>query len=89
MTVTVAEDGSIHLDGVCPVEDAEFLLRCLLSSRGATVDWRGCVQAHSAVIQILLATRTAVLGSPPGGFLRTHIAPLLSGPATTLPPRTR
>ena len=88
MTITVAEHGGIHLDGVCPIDDAESLLRCLLASRDTTVDWRGCVQAHSAVIQILLATRPTVLGPAADGFLRTHIAPLLDGPAATLPPPT-
>jgi hypothetical protein len=88
VTVTVSEDGGIRLHGVCPIDDAESLLRCLLASGEATVDWRGCVQAHSAVIQILLATRPALLGPPADGFLRTHIAPLVDGSAAMLPPLT-
>jgi hypothetical protein len=85
MTVTRTEDGSIRLGGVCPSDDAETLLRYLLASREVIVDWRGCEQAHSAVIQILLVARPALIGPPAGGFLRTHIAPLISGPAAMLP----
>lgn len=86
MTVTVGEDGSMRLHGVCPVDDAEALLRGLLAASKVTVDWRDCVQAHTAVVQILLAARPKLLGPPEGEFLRTHIAPLIDGGAATLPP---
>jgi hypothetical protein len=82
VTVRVSEDGTIRLDGVCPIDDAETLLRLLLAAGEATVDWRGCVQAHSAVVQILLAIGPALVGQPTGDFLRRHIAPLLAAQAS-------
>jgi hypothetical protein len=48
----------------------------LLENPEALVDWRGCQQAHAAVIQVLLVTGPEVLGPPNGEFLRNHIAPL-------------
>ncbi len=57
MTVRVADDGSIHLVGPCPSEDAEPLVQHLLASAFAAVDWRACESAHSAVVQVLLVAR--------------------------------
>jgi hypothetical protein len=77
MTVRLAADGSVCLDGVCPVGDAEPLLRLLTDNRNAIVDWRGCEQAHAAVIQILLAAQPALLGPAANAFLQAKIAPLI------------
>jgi uncharacterized protein YggT (Ycf19 family) len=41
------------------------------------VDWHLCVQAHTAVIQVLLASRTIPRGTPAGEFLKARIDPLL------------
>jgi hypothetical protein len=79
MTVTATGAGTIRLDGVCPIEDAEPLLQLILSSPGMTIDWRGCEHAHAAVIQILLAARPVLHGPPASAFLRNHIDPLLNG----------
>jgi hypothetical protein len=80
MTVGLAADGTIRLDGVCPVGDAEPLLRLLTDHHDATVDWRGCEEAHTAVIQILLAARPKLLGPPASEFLQCRIAPLIASP---------
>jgi hypothetical protein len=85
----VEKNGSIRLFGVCHIDDAESLLRCLLAGgEGTTVDWRGCVEAHSAVVQILLATRPALIGPPANGFLQTHVAPLINDSMAILPTET-
>ena len=78
MTVRLTVDGTIALEGSCPTEDAEQLQRYLLSNPAAKVDWRGCLTAHTAVIQIMLAFRPVVVGPPAGDLLRTHIGPLLA-----------
>lgn len=62
MTVSVAADGTIVLDGICGAEDAEGLLGALLVDRTAAVDWRGCEGAHAAVLQVLLAARPPLRG---------------------------
>ena len=70
MTVRVTADGTITLEDHCPIEDAEKLQEYLLSDPAAQVDWRSCVTAHTAVIQILLASRPVVIGPPAGDWLR-------------------
>jgi hypothetical protein len=77
MTVTITPSGTIQLQGDCPVEDAEELLRHLLTTPAAAVDWRACQSAHTAVIQVLLVARSVPLGPPTGSFLRDFVAPQL------------
>ena len=84
MTVTLA-DGTIVLEGDCPVEDAETLLQLLLADQAAEVDWRTCTQAHTAVVQVLLACRRKTHGPPQTIFFKKWIEPLLTGPVTSLP----
>lgn len=81
MTVQLA-DAKIRLEGVCPVEDAELLQRLLLEEPGTGVDWSSCTEAHSAVIQVLLATRREILGSPQSTFLREWIYPVFARNST-------
>jgi len=78
LTLEVSADGAIALQGTCSIEDAESLQRLLLAHPGATVDWRACDGAHTAVIQVLLAARPRLVGPPASGFLRAHVEPLLS-----------
>jgi hypothetical protein len=79
MTVRVENDGTIILEGACPIEDAEVLLQHLLASPGAQVDWRTCDSAHTAVIQVLMASAARLIGPPRGGMLRVLIEPALIG----------
>jgi hypothetical protein len=80
MTVTLVRDSVIALEGCCPIEDAEPLLRHLLANPNATVDWRRCESAHTSLVQILLVSRAKLRGPPGGGFLMKHVEPLLVGP---------
>jgi hypothetical protein len=75
MTVRVTTEGIIALEGTCVLEDAESLHQYLLGSPEAIVDWRECDQAHSAVIQILMAFGNELRGPPRGEFLKTRIDP--------------
>ncbi len=83
MTVRLTDEDIIVLEGACPTEDAEALLRLLSSNRQRVVDWRGCEQAHTAVIQLLLAARPKMIGPPAGGFLRDHLDIELQAGAST------
>jgi hypothetical protein len=78
MTVHAAEDGTIVLDGNCPVEDAEELTRLLLLDPSATVDWRTCDALHTAVVQVLLAASPTLRGPPRDMSLVQWIEPALS-----------
>jgi hypothetical protein len=77
MTVGISADGTIELAGICTIEDAQTLQRHLLDTPEAVVDWRSCVEAHTAVIQVLLASDTIPRGTPAGEFLKARIDPLL------------
>lgn len=77
MSVRLA-DGIIILDGDCPVDDAEPLLELLLTNPGVTVDWSGCTHLHTALVQVLLAVRPKLLGSPEPEFLRKWILATLN-----------
>jgi hypothetical protein len=85
MTVHVAEAGTIVLTGNCPVEDAETLVRFLQADTGAEVDWCACDQAHTAVVQVLLACGRSIRGPPRAIFLRKWIEPLLAAPVDSWP----
>ena len=77
MTVRVTSEGTIELSDRCGVEDAEVLQRHLLAAPRSTVEWSNCEQLHAAIIQVLLAGKPRIRGSPSNGFLRNHIAPLV------------
>ena len=77
MTVRVPAEGVIELAGRCGVEDAEVLQHHLLAAPRSTVEWSTCEHLHSAVIQVLLAAKPRIRGSPSSALLRAHIAPLV------------
>ena len=85
MTVQRAEDGTIMLSGICPVDDAEALVRLLLADPSAEIDWRTCDQAHTAVVQVLLLGCRRTRGPPRARFLRDWIEPLLARQVDPLP----
>jgi hypothetical protein len=70
-------DNRVTLDGTCSIEEAELLLQHLLAAPGAEVDWRTCEWAHTSVIQILLASKSVLIGPPRGAFLQNFIEPAL------------
>lgn len=78
MTVRTASSGCIELVGACPSEDAEPLLQLLLADRGATVDWRNCRGAHTAVVQVLMAVKPKLLGPPADAGLKDWVAPAIT-----------
>ena len=79
MTVRMADDGAIMLEGTCLAEDAETIARMLLLDPTAAVDWHACDQAHTAVIQILIVARPVMVGVPQSVFLRDWVTPVLRG----------
>ncbi|MBP2314266.1 hypothetical protein [Azospirillum soli] len=62
-------NGVIHLEGHCPVEDAEPLLEALQAGGDAALELGGCGSVHTAVLQLLLASRTRVLTPPADALL--------------------
>jgi len=65
----------IRLEGVCPVEDAETLASLILEDPTAPVDWTACTRMHTAVYQVLLRLRPAVLGTCGDPFIGRWLTP--------------
>ena len=78
MSILFEGSGTIALVGHCGSEDAEPLLQQLLAKPDATIDWSECESAHTAVVQLILAARRTVTGSPKDMFLRRWVEPQLS-----------
>jgi hypothetical protein len=56
------ENGTILLEGDCPVEDAEPLLQLLQATPDGPVDWTQCTYLHTAVVQVILAAHPRAIG---------------------------
>ncbi|WP_126174299.1 STAS domain-containing protein [Altericroceibacterium xinjiangense] len=82
MSVTV-EGEVIRLSGRCGAEDAEALLAALHDGRNRAVDLSGLQRLHLAVLQILLAARPSIRGTPDSTFLAAHLNRLLSEKSDT------
>jgi len=62
VTVRRSDNGTIVLDGACPVEDAEALLQLLQATPTAGIEWTQCRQLHTAVFQVILASGVVPVG---------------------------
>jgi hypothetical protein len=78
MSVRLADDGTIWLVGDCSAQDADPLLQYLLGRADAAIDWSTCDAAHTAVIQVVLASGRKPIGQPRGTFLKTLISPVFN-----------
>ena len=77
MTVRLSDAGTILLIDDCPADDADHLLRLLVEEPEAAIDWSTCRSAHTAVIQVMLASGRKPTGKPGKNFLKTLIGPAL------------
>lgn len=62
-------DGIVRLEGACRVEEAETLTG-LLQAQLRPVDFSQCREAHTAVLQVLLAFAPPIVGEPADNALR-------------------
>jgi hypothetical protein len=69
MTIRRDNEGVIVLDGECPVEDAETLLRLLQAQPAGPVDWSACTRVHTAVLQVLMAAAPPMRGECGDAFV--------------------
>jgi anti-anti-sigma regulatory factor len=77
--MSVRLDGNIIvLEGACRVEDAEPLLGWLQADKDIVVDLTDAEHLHTAVLQVLMALRPALKGTPKDAFIRDWITPALS-----------
>ncbi|GAC1340693.1 MAG: hypothetical protein NVSMB20_16900 [Bradyrhizobium sp.] len=82
MTVRRNDSGTVILDGVCPVEDAEALLQLLQIMPGAVLDWTQCRQLHTAVLQVVLASGLDPVGPCGDAWVAQWLGPKLSRKGT-------
>jgi hypothetical protein len=78
------DENVIFLEDACTVEDADALLAELQAGAGL-LDWTGCTFLHTACLQLILAARLPLRGTPADAALARWAAPLLP-PATPAPP---
>jgi hypothetical protein len=81
MPVNFIENTAVA-DGAVNAEDALTLLEFLQSHRDARVDLGSCVHVHTAVLQLLLATRPEIVALPSETFLSRWLSPVLGQPDT-------
>lgn len=62
MSLRQRPDGTIMVEGSCPVDEAEPLHRMLLSDPSAQLDWSQCTHLHTAIVQLVLAMRPSLVG---------------------------
>lgn len=77
MTVRRSDDGTLLLEGVCPIEDAEVLLQLLQTGPAVALDWTKCRQMHTAVLQVILASGMIPQGPCGDALVRQWLAPKL------------
>lgn len=70
---------SVTLEGACTVEEALPLLEYLQEHGKAKVAMRTCTHLHSAVLQVLMATRPTLSSVPEDEFLALWLVPALKG----------
>lgn len=69
---------SVTLQGRISAEDAEELQQWLKSQPRAAVNVGKCEHMHAAVLQVLLALRPRVTGTPADPWLQAALAPQAS-----------
>ena len=77
MSVRRHDNGTIVLEGRCPVEDAEPLLQLLHATPQAPSDWTGCSHVHTAVVQVLLSAHAALIGPCGDPWVEQWIRPAI------------
>lgn len=70
-------DGTLVLEGVVAVEEAEPVTARLRAGAVTHVDLGTCRSLHTAVLQALLVGRVPVSVPPSDAFLREHVLPSL------------
>ena len=76
--MSVRREGSvIHLEGDCPVEEAESLAALLEAGDGWTVDVALCRHLHTALAQALVRFAPKIVGEPDNRVLRELILPAI------------
>ncbi|MBP2315638.1 hypothetical protein [Azospirillum soli] len=71
------EDDMAVFEGACAVDEAMELAGWLEGRERVRVDLGRCTALHTALLQLLMAARAAVVVEPEDAFLKTWVAPRL------------
>jgi len=77
MTIRRNDSGTLLVEGICPVEDAELLWQMLQNMPAAEIDWTQCRQLHTAVLQVILASGITPVGPCGDAWAAEWLAPKL------------
>jgi hypothetical protein len=75
VSVRRTDQGTVVLEGLCPVEDAEALLQILQATPAAPIDWTRCRQLHTAVFQVIIAAGSHPVGRCGDPWAQQWLAP--------------
>lgn len=75
-------DDCLMLHGQCPIEEAEPLLEALQGATVPVVDLSGLEQAHTAVLQVLMAAAPTIRGRPADPVAAACLGDLLQAEAS-------
>jgi hypothetical protein len=75
VTVRRSDNGTLVLDGACPVEDAEALLQLLQATPAAVIEWTQSRQLHTAVFQVVMASGRVPVGPCGDAWVAQWLAP--------------
>lgn len=64
---------AIVVVGDCGVEQAEMLLDLIISNPDAAVDVSAAGSLHTALWQVMFASRPSISGNPPDAFIRKWV----------------
>ncbi len=74
----VFTDNLVKFDEVCAVEDAMPLVEHLRGHPLTEIDLSTCSYMHTALLQLLLLTKPAIVAAPADPFLVRWVVPLLT-----------
>ena len=75
-----SDEDTLHLEGDCPVEEAETLLAWLCAHRQGRIDLSACTHLHTALLQVLIAAGGRIDVAPLDPFYANRLV----GPAGPL-----
>jgi hypothetical protein len=87
VTVLIQKD-RIWLQGNCGADDVELLMSGMRLDGSAMVDLSEADHLHTAILQVLLAFRPSITGTPRDSFIRTWLIPVLVAERTSRQQKT-
>ena len=87
MTVVIEKD-RILIQGIYGADDVEVLMSALRAHGSSIVDLSEADHLHTAILQVLLAFRPSITGTPRDSFIRTWLIPVLVAERTSRQQKT-